>query len=303
MSALFNGNTKTNLVTSLALNTSATSSSNAGAYAITPSAAASPNYTISFVNGSLTVTPVPLTITAQQQKQEVRGRAADLDGQLCRLCQREHGHESGDSADPEYVGLLLQQRRGLSITGSAAASPNYVISFVTGSLTVTLASLTISAKDESMSMGSAVPPLTANYKGFVNGDTSANLAMPPSLTTHCHLEQSRGKYPIDAGAAASPNYAIAYVDGVLTVTKMQLVSVAVTSATNSIPVVVEIENLTVLPDRQVQLTLTGQPGQAYVLEMSPDLINWQVLQTNTLADANTVFVDQTATQADRRSTA
>jgi hypothetical protein len=186
------------------------------------------------------------------------------------------------------------------ITGSAAASPNYVISFVTGSLTVTLASLTISAKDESMSMGSAVPPLTANYKGFVNGDTSANLAMPPSLTTTATSSSPRGKYPIDAGAAASPNYAIAYVDGVLTVTKMQLVSVAVTSATNSIPVVVEIENLTVLPDRQVQLTLTGQPGQAYVLEMSPDLINWQVLQTNTLADANTVFVDQTATQADRR---
>jgi len=124
--------------------------------------------------------------------------------------------------------------------------------------------------------------------------------MPPSLTTTATSSSPRGKYPIDAGAAASPNYAIAYVDGVLTVTKMQLVSVAVTSATNSIPVVVEIENLTVLPDRQVQLTLTGQPGQAYVLEMSPDLINWQVLQTNTLADANTVFVDQTATQADRR---
>jgi hypothetical protein len=74
----------------------------------------------------------------------------------------------------------------------------------------------------------------------------------------------------------------------------------VTPAAISNPLGVEIENLTVSPHRQVQITVRGPPGQTSVPEMSADLIHWQALQTNTLAGTNSVFVDQTATNADRR---
>jgi len=63
---------------------------------------------------------------------------------------------------------------------------------------------------------------------------------------------------------------------------------------------VEIEHLAVSPGGPAQLTLRGQPGQTYLLEMSTDLIHWQVLESGALPNARSVFVDKTATGSDRR---
>ena len=54
---------------------------------VTASGAADPDYTISYVAGSLSVTPVGLTITADQQDEGLRRGAADVDGQLLGLRQ------------------------------------------------------------------------------------------------------------------------------------------------------------------------------------------------------------------------
>ena len=63
-SGFVNGDSASSLTTAPALSTTATASSNVGSYAITASGAVDPNYTISYVAGTLTVTPVALTITA-----------------------------------------------------------------------------------------------------------------------------------------------------------------------------------------------------------------------------------------------
>ena len=47
------------------LTTGVTAASGVGAYAITPSGLSSTNYTISFVPGTLAVTPAPLTVRAE----------------------------------------------------------------------------------------------------------------------------------------------------------------------------------------------------------------------------------------------
>ena len=70
-----------------------------------------------------------------------------------------------------------------SITASGAASPNYTISYVSGTLTVNPAALTITAVSTSKVYGAAVPALTASYSGFVNGDTASSLTTPPALST------------------------------------------------------------------------------------------------------------------------
>src|SRR5207244_878428 len=69
------------------------------------------------------------------------------------------------------------------ITASGAADSDYTIAYVAGSLTVNPAPLTISADNNAKDYGAAVPTLTASYSGFVNGDTPASLATPPTLTT------------------------------------------------------------------------------------------------------------------------
>src|SRR5205823_12076552 len=60
-----NGDTAASLTTPPTVSTTATAASAVGAYPITASgAAANANYTITYVNGTLTVTPATLTITA-----------------------------------------------------------------------------------------------------------------------------------------------------------------------------------------------------------------------------------------------
>jgi hypothetical protein len=63
-SGLVNGNTPASLDTPVSLTTTATAGSAVGTYPITASGAVDANYTITFVNGTLTVTRAPLTITA-----------------------------------------------------------------------------------------------------------------------------------------------------------------------------------------------------------------------------------------------
>src|SRR5205807_569843 len=77
ISGFKNGENADSLTTEPALATTATSSSHAAGnpYAIVASGAVDANYTISYVDGSLTVTPVALTITADDQ---TKAYGADL---------------------------------------------------------------------------------------------------------------------------------------------------------------------------------------------------------------------------------
>jgi hypothetical protein len=63
---------------------------------------------------------------------------------------------------------------------------------------------------------------------------------------------------------------------------------------------VEIEHLAQPSGGQAQLTLRGQPGQAYLLEISTDLIHWQLLKSGAMPNAPFVFVDETANQSSVR---
>jgi len=91
-----------------------------------------------------------------------------------------------------------------AITASDAADHDYDITFISGTLTVTAAPLTISADNKSMTYGGSVPALTVSYAGFVNGDTFASLTAPASLTTAATSTSSVGDYTIAASGATSP---------------------------------------------------------------------------------------------------
>jgi autotransporter-associated beta strand protein len=68
-----------------------------------------------------------------------------------------------------------------------------------------------------MVYGGTLPTLTASYSGFVNGDTSASLTTPPTLSTTATSASPVGSYKIDASGAVDPNYNISYVAGTLTI--------------------------------------------------------------------------------------
>ena len=210
-SGFVNGDTATCLTTPPVVTTTATAASSVGTYAITASGAASANYTFTYVNGTLTVTPATLTITANDAAEGVRRGEPGAVGELQRLRQRRHGLEPVDAAGGDDDGDRASAAGTYPITPSGAVSTNanYTISYVSGTLTVTPAALTITAHDKTRTYGAANPALTVSYGGFLNGDTAASLATQPVVTTAATAASSVGAYAITATGASSVNYTIA----------------------------------------------------------------------------------------------
>ena len=204
--------------------TTATQSSDvqAGGYAITFEGligAKTGDYSVTGQTpGTLTVNPAPLTVTANAAT-KVYGQA-------------------NPAFTASYSGFVLGQdpsallgTLGFATAGTAAShvgsypvtpndlsSANYVITYAPGTLTVTPAPLTITAVGVIKTYGLAVPTLTADYSGFVNGDTAAGLATPVNLATAVTAATHFGVYPINASGATSADYAITFVDGAIAVT-------------------------------------------------------------------------------------
>ena len=227
-----NGDTTASLTTPLNLTTTATAASPvAGSpYIITASGAVDPNYTITYVNSTLNVTPAPLTIVASDQF-KVYGAA------LPTLTASFAGLVNGDTpASLATLPTLTTTATAAShvtgspyaITASGAVDPNYAISYVGGSLGITPAYLTVTADDQSKVYGAALPTLTASFAGFVNGDTTASLAAAPTLATTATAAShvAIGGYAITASGAVDPDYAISYDPATLTVTPALLDVVA-----------------------------------------------------------------------------
>jgi hypothetical protein len=188
-----------------------------GGYTITPSGLTSTSYAITFVNGTLTINPAGLTITADNQS-KAYGAALPV------LTVSYSGFVNGDTAASlttapavTTAGTANSAVGTYPITASGALDANYTINYVAGTLTVSPAGLTITANNQSKAYGAALPVLTVSYSGFVNGDTAASLTTPPAVTTTGTASSAVGTYPITASGAVDANYTISYVPGTLTV--------------------------------------------------------------------------------------
>ena len=103
------------------------------------------------------------------------------------------------------------------ITAAGASDPNYLISYMPGTLKITPAPLIITANNVSMVAGAAVPALTMSCTGFVCGDSAACLDTQPTIATPATSRSPAGVYPILVAGACAHNYTITQVNGLLTV--------------------------------------------------------------------------------------
>lgn len=226
-SGFVNGDTTANLTTQPTLTTTATTSSPVGSYPITVSGATAANYTISFVNGTLTVNRAPLTITAANKTKSYKASMPTLTVVYT-------GFVNGDTSSRLTTQPVLSTTATVSspvgvypITVTGATAANYTITFVDGTLTINPLALRITATNKSKNYGAAVPTLTASYIGFASGETVANLATPPVLSTTATASSPVGVYPITVSGATSSNYTITFVNGTLTVNPATLTIYAI----------------------------------------------------------------------------
>jgi hypothetical protein len=107
-------------------------------------------------------------------------------------------------------------------TCAGAADPNYIVSYVTGTVAVLPAALTVTADNQTMRSGAPVPALTATMTGFVNGQTlpTSDVTGAPQCTTAATTSSPPGSYPISCsnGTLLSADYQFAFGPGTLTVT-------------------------------------------------------------------------------------
>ena len=220
-----NGETASVLTTKPTMTTTATSASEPGTYEITVSGAEAGNYDISYVKGTLTVVAADaLVVTANSYtitygdalpKFEYTSSGAAINGTPTITC-------TATATSP--VGTY-------PITISKGSVTNYNDSYVNGTLTITKAPLTITAKSYTQKQGEKNPTFEVEYSGFKNGETASVLSTQPTVTCAATSASEPGTYEITVSGAEAGNYDISYVKGTLTVVAADALVVTANSYT------------------------------------------------------------------------
>ncbi len=111
-------------------------------------------------------------------------------------------------------------------TCSGAVDPDYQLIYGSGGVTVTPATLTVTAKDASMQAGGSPPAYGFTFSGFIGSDGSSSLttqptcvADDPATSNPVSSSTPAGTYPITCSSGAAANYGFTYVAGTLTVSR------------------------------------------------------------------------------------
>lgn len=217
-----NGDGVASLDTPVSMRHTAEITDGVGIYPIQATGASDANYTVTFVDGTLTITPHALTIRAQNKTKTYGATVPALTATYS-------GFVNGDTAASLDTPVILESSGTDSsavgtyaITARGASGRNYTITFAPGTLTVNPAILTVKAQNTSKIYGAALPPLPYTFTGFVLGDTEVSLDTPVVITTTAAASSNVGSYPIQVSGATDANYTVRFVNGTFSVSKAPL---------------------------------------------------------------------------------
>ncbi len=204
----------------------ATPASSVGSYPISLTGGSAVNYNLTLQNGALTILPAPLRVTVQN-----KSRGYGLSNPPFTFTYTTGDFLNGDNAatiTTPVANTVATPASGvgtypITLTGSTL---NYNFVVTNGTLTITKATLTVKANDNTKTYGNANPSFTIDYNGFVNGDSESSITSAPLANTTATAGSSVGNYPISVAGGASANYQFTYVQGTLSVTKANLTAKA-----------------------------------------------------------------------------
>jgi hypothetical protein len=182
------------------------------------------NYTVTSTNGTLTVTPAPLSLVAANSTRAY-GDPNNLSGTLT-------GVKNGDNITAVYSTTATATSAPgtypitASLSDSTSKLGNYSVTITNATLTVTPATLTVTAANASMIFGDPVPALSGTISGIKNGDN-----ITATYSTTATSTSPVGTYPIvpavsDNGTGALANYTVVINNGTLTISPAPLVVTA-----------------------------------------------------------------------------
>jgi filamentous hemagglutinin family protein len=243
-----NGETQSALGGALTYGGTSQGATNAGSYVITPQGLTSSNYQISYTNGTLTVSPAPLSVTANNDSKTYNG-VAYTGGNGVTYNGFVHGETQLTLGGTLTYGGTSQGATNAGsyvITPQGLASSNYQISYTNGTLTVSPAPLLVTANNDSK-RSNGVAYTGGNgvtYNGFVHGEAQSVLGGALTYGGTSQGATSAGTYAITPQGLASSNYSITFLNGTLTIEPpvpatsaptVDSVTTAVTSTITTVP--------------------------------------------------------------------
>lgn len=224
-------------------------------YPSTCTGASDNNYTIVYVDGSVTVTPAPLTIKASdaEAKFGTLPIIVPIYGPGNTPGLRNGSTRTATLPTCSSNSLPLSPIGGTYIsTCSGNVDSDYQITYLPGTVVITAGLLQIFAGSPTIIYGEPIPTIVPTIIGL--GIVDPALLLPPICSTTATNASPPGTYPTICGAAAIENFNIAYFNGILTIKKAPT-----TTKLTAIPGSIGQSGVPV--DLTVQVTSTfGNPG-------------------------------------------
>jgi hypothetical protein len=207
--------------------TTATTGSNVGSYPIVPTVTGpQSNYTVTIVNGTLTVTGAATTTTLGTSGSGAYGADVTLTATVTSssgtpggIVTFTSGTKTLGTSPLNAVGVAKLSTTTLpagldTVTASFAPAGDFSASSSAQTLQVTPAVLTVTATNATRSFGTTNPVFSGTVTGAVGGDTFTE-----TFSTAATTDSNVGSYPIvPAVTGPQSNYTVTIINGALTVT-------------------------------------------------------------------------------------
>jgi uncharacterized repeat protein (TIGR03803 family) len=174
-------------------------------------------YNFASATQTLTVNKAPLTSTADNQARTYGEANAAFTLTYSGFVNSE---TAGVLDTPPVVNTTANSESNAGdydLVPSSGSDDNYVFTYVSGTLTIGKALLTVTADNLTKTVYTENPELTFSYSGFVNDETESVLDTPPTISTTADVNSDAGTYPITLSGGEDINYAFDLVNGTLTV--------------------------------------------------------------------------------------
>jgi parallel beta-helix repeat protein len=213
-SGFVNGDTAASLTSPVVLSTNATQASHVGGYSITASGASSPNYTITFAPGTLTVTPASLTITANNQTKLFGQPNPPLTVSFAGFVNSDTAASLTTQPTLGTTAASTSPVGNYAISVSGAVDPDYTIGYASGTLTISRAGTTTSlGSSPNPSTASQPVTLTATVASATSGTPTGSVTFMDGSTSIATVGLVNGSASFTTSTLAVGSHTITAVYG------------------------------------------------------------------------------------------
>ncbi len=176
----------------------------------------------STVSRTFDITQATLTVTADNETMTYGESLPELSYEIAGFVYNEDVTALASVPEITTEATTMSPVGEYLITVANGVAANYVFVYEAGILEVNPAQLTISADDQSLIYGEAIPELTYTISGFVHSEDATVLDALPVMATAAEETSGAGTCEITGSGALSENYTFEYESGSLTIGKANL---------------------------------------------------------------------------------